>query len=679
MSTLKTLTLNGVQYEVTSLIPKDSITLLASAWNGESGSYYQTVTVGGITSQTKIDLQPTPAQLVEFHYKVLAFVAENDNGTVKVYAIGDKPTSNHTIQITKTEVEGTGKIRGNTVGTTMPRPDWNQEDPSSADYIHNKPYIPSTGDSGITCESSGEIVSVRDASDLPLQGLTIYGKTTQFTSTGKNLLEPLATNKTQNGLKFTTNNDCSITVNGTSTSAGIIAVGYFQATSGQSYTLNGCPTGGSESKYSLTLRGSVTQYDYGSGATYVASGNEMLAVYIDVNAGVTLSNLVFRPMVRLSSVADASYEPYTGGVATPSPDYPQELNSMGASGAIKTTVCGKNLLNLSKENLTADIIFMGTAGKLVGTYVGVALILPPGTYTIRATGTPTGSDYIYCQANDYALTKYLGAYSPVVGSNLRTYTMTFHEWVRVFLYDANTTVENGNNVNYAFKGFSRYNIQLEVGATATEFEPYKSQTLTASTTNGLPGIPVSSGGNYTDASGQQWICDEIDFGRGVYVQRIEKKTFNSKAGWSVSFVSSSGLYKFATTIQNAQPDNGAVLCNLVKGVSFNDRSFSTDGICFMYAVENVFSVMTSAATTLDEWGALLAETPMELLFAAATPIETALSAEELAQFASLHTNKPNTTVFNDAGAEMKLSYVADTKAYIDNKFNELATALVNNM
>lgn len=48
----------------------------------------------------------------------------------------------------------------------------------------------------------------------------------------------------------------------------------------------------------------------------------------------------------------------------------------------------------------------------------------------------------------------------------------------------------------------------------------QSQTLTLSTPNGLPGIPVSSGGNYTDENGQQWICDEVDLGRGKYVQRV---------------------------------------------------------------------------------------------------------------------------------------------------------------
>ena len=49
-----------------------------------------------------------------------------------------------------------------------------------------------------------------------------------------------------------------------------------------------------------------------------------------------------------------------------------------------------------------------------------------------------------------------------------------------------------------------------------------SQTLTLETPNGLPGIPVTKDGNYTDADGQQWVCDEIDLERGKYVQRLRK-------------------------------------------------------------------------------------------------------------------------------------------------------------
>lgn len=54
------------------------------------------------------------------------------------------------------------------------------------------------------------------------------------------------------------------------------------------------------------------------------------------------------------------------------------------------------------------------------------------------------------------------------------------------------------------------------------------QTITLPTPNGLPGIPVTSGGNYTDPTGQQWVCDEVDLERGVKVQRVWKAQANTK-------------------------------------------------------------------------------------------------------------------------------------------------------
>ena len=70
-------------------------------------------------------------------------------------------------------------------------------------------------------------------------------------------------------------------------------------------------------------------------------------------------------------------------------------------------------------------------------------------------------------------------------------------------------------------------IQIEIGTKATAYEPYREQILTLPTPNGLPGIPVTSGGNYTDQNGQQWVCDEVDLERGVKVQRVDKAAFDS--------------------------------------------------------------------------------------------------------------------------------------------------------
>ena len=105
MAILKTLTLNGVLYEVTPVVPVASVTVRASAWEGSDRSWHQVVELAGVTPYTKVDLLPTPEQLEIFYNKSLSFVTENDNGVVTVYAIGDKPSNDYTIPVTLTEVK----------------------------------------------------------------------------------------------------------------------------------------------------------------------------------------------------------------------------------------------------------------------------------------------------------------------------------------------------------------------------------------------------------------------------------------------------------------------------------------------------------------------------------------------------------------------------------------------
>jgi hypothetical protein len=80
------------------------VTLLASEWVGEASPYSQVVTIAGVTKNSQVDLTPSVEQLAVFHNKDLAFVTENEDGVVTVYAIGDKPMNDYTIQVTITEV-----------------------------------------------------------------------------------------------------------------------------------------------------------------------------------------------------------------------------------------------------------------------------------------------------------------------------------------------------------------------------------------------------------------------------------------------------------------------------------------------------------------------------------------------------------------------------------------------
>lgn len=80
------------------------IDLLSSAWIGDVSPYSQVVSIADITEYSQVDITPNIDQLSIFYDKDLSFVTENENGVVTVYAIGDKPNNDYTIQVTITEV-----------------------------------------------------------------------------------------------------------------------------------------------------------------------------------------------------------------------------------------------------------------------------------------------------------------------------------------------------------------------------------------------------------------------------------------------------------------------------------------------------------------------------------------------------------------------------------------------
>ena len=181
------------------------------------------------------------------------------------------------------------------------------------------------------------------------------------------------------------------------------------------------------------------------------------------------------------------------------------------------------------------------------------------------------------------------------------------------------------------------------------------QSMTIATPNGLPGIPVTSGGNYTDGNGQQWVCDEKDYARGVYVKRVATKVFNG--GESVFDYIASGV----VTSELVHKPNTFALCS--HGTYSIELGWSNNNfVQFMVSRFNVNSV--------SEFKAFLAEqnnrgTPVSVQYILVDPIETPLSEEELAAYAELHTYRNNTTVSNNDGAHMEIEYVMDAKKYID--------------
>lgn len=198
------------------------------------------------------------------------------------------------------------------------------------------------------------------------------------------------------------------------------------------------------------------------------------------------------------------------------------------------------------------------------------------------------------------------------------------------------------------------------------------QRLTVSTPNGLPGIPVTSGGNYTDANGQQWICDEVDFARGVYVQRVNK----------LRVTEVSGVHSISETYVRCQatvPRGNNVHSSKAMNTLFPCNGDYTGEFAHAYVWSNLIYWFLPKETVQNyvEANAWLSDNDFRFAYVLETPIETQIPEDELAAYAALHTYKPNTTIYNDADAQMEVNYQADTKLYIDKQFAELRNAIVS--
>lgn len=296
------------------------------------------------------------------------------------------------------------------------------------------------------------------------------------------------------------------------------------------------------------------------------------------------------------------WEPYTGG----EPGYYEK--------GIEVDVTGKNLFSLDNDTVFAKEI--------------CDITKKTNEITLTATGS---SDTLFCQYVCYlaeGVTKYFRGKTITVSAKHKTNNSSLSPVVFINLYDSDNKViadeksiyfKRGSSVTvivpketakirFAFRvdqlrgqavgNYVRmYDIQAEEGSTATSYEPYKTpQSVHLSTPNGLAGLKVSNGGNYTDESGQQWICDEVvrnERGTGKRIQRI--------------------------------------------------------GIIESYASETINTAYMSTTGQLTEGATVI--------YVLDDAIETDLSAEEIAALSALHTYYPTTTITNDAGCDMTAAYV----------------------
>lgn len=178
---------------------------------------------------------------------------------------------------------------------------------------------------------------------------------------------------------------------------------------------------------------------------------------------------------------------------TPSPDTPVPIVSAGDGGSVVVKVTGKNRMppNLKRGDVVECFVKKNT----------------PITLVFKGDFVSQGGNLLFIGENNENL--WFG-----IDNNKAEHHITLKANATKFQY-------------LLLNNMASENVCLTWNASSPDYEPYREQLLTLPTPNGLPGIPVASGGNYTDPQGQQWLCDEVDLERGVKVLRIDKGAFDA--------------------------------------------------------------------------------------------------------------------------------------------------------
>jgi len=543
----------------------------------------------------------------------------------------------------------------------------------------------------IKSTESGTDMVLTDSSDMNIQELHLFGKSEQKTTKGIQLLD-LSSMKsgTGDGLTYTNRGDGSVQVSGTATSqtGNIWFRGRYDTNSeklptlltleaGKKYYIKDCilfEVATNINTQTEVIEVSAEEYPEGRRITGIRNPRQVV--------GKTYNEVIY-PLIAESSTA-VEWEEYTDTQPSPNPDYPQEIKSIENP---TVSVAGKNLfepstINYSYNNLriTANVdnsqknsikikinTINATEGDLYAfAYVNinkfVKKIKSNTTYTIVLKNPQNiGAVFVGTIIGTNRITNTVAVKSNVIKlqtiddiSNKSTFPLVF--------YFAGTVKEN---VTIGFDDIAVYEGEYS-NAEIEEYKPIQSATL-----------------NYT-LNGIDDVRDELIVradGTGQLIQRLLEEELNDNSDY-VTWYANTNTYGFlrkeSKWLFRANKIN--IKSNKLKGITKevgNPGTYDKNGI-FVDVAGLYIKISKKYLTeyTVDALKTYLRENPITVVGLLKEPIVTNLSAEEVQKILALHTNKPNTTIWNDQNAEMQITYVADTKSYIDKKFKELSDAIV---
>jgi hypothetical protein len=538
--------------------------------------------------------------------------------------------------------------------------------------------------------AQGTDIQLKDSSDMNIQELHLFGRTEQKTTKGINLLKTEQQDETRDGITITRNDDGTYVLNGTATiDVDFSLTSKFPAEKGKTYRMTGISK--EKSGIFMYVTDGSTSYSCASGVgvtfTYTSESGKKY-IHLLIPSGKTLNNITVKPMIvdglTYPNTTYDDYEPYTGGQPSPSPDYPQEIKSIENP---TVSVAGKNLfepstINYSYNNLriTANVdnsqknsikIKINTINATEGDLYALAYvdinkfvkkIKSNTTYTIVLKNPQNiGAVFVGTIIGTNRITNTVAVKSNVIKlqtiddiSNKSTFPLVF--------YFAGTVKEN---VTIGFDDIAIY----EGDYPNAEIEEFKE---------------VQSAQQTCELNGIDDVKDELIVnadGTGKFVQRINKSSLNDKSNFA-KWYETTNTYGFEVYDSNCAFYSSKIniIAEKLQGKTIdilNSGVYNANGITISPNGKIKIKILKKylAEYSTDALKKFLKNNTIKILTILPEPTVTDLTAEEVQKILALHTNKPNTTIWNDQNADMQITYVADTKKYIDNKFTELENSV----
>lgn len=395
--------------------------------------------------------------------------------------------------------------------------------------------------------------------------------------------------------------------------------------------------------------------------------------------GITVRDSADRPLAGLRICGKT----VLGG--TPSPESPVTMLDAWDGDSMTVRACGKNLLkgfnayrSWSPYSWTADTDDNTKRLADVTAYLAAGKTY---TLTISTDGTLGSSG----DTVEVMLLKD-GGYDAVIApwDSGVSKSQTDTKIKMVFAPTVSGSYCLRLDINQGGATHAFWDVQIEEGGTATAYEEYRDGGRVIVYRLPLQGIPVTSGGNYTDEDGQQWICNEIDLERRVYVQRVSKLIMDGTENWEQGTTVDGRNHRYYLAIPDKAYETdhktaSRLMCGTYPAVIPN-KAYAGDydyGIHGENGSRHLFVCDARYQNDLTGFKASLAAKNLVVLYPLAEADETKLPDLLPLGYAGMQTQKPITNVTNDAGVGMALDYIADTQTYIDNKFAAIAAAMVD--